>query len=236
MFNVLLLLTLLGGQDDKAAEEAIDRFNKAFATDSEPERAAAVTELTKVPHLKTLNKVNPVLSSDKGPTVRIAAAKGLTAYTDLKKFASEALVKALQPNRKLPDVQVAIFESLGKLDEETSLITIHQYFAEDDAKVVKAAITAAQAIRSAKSIAPLIELIKKAEKFAKLKDDGSIDLPNTPGGFQVPSGEDQNRKRAVEILPVAVKALQEITREKHTASKDWQAWWNQKQATFKVEK
>jgi HEAT repeat protein len=237
MFQILALLALLGGQDDKAAEEAIDRFNKAYATTSEPDRAAAVAELTKTPHLKTLNKVNPVLTADQGPTVRIAAAKGLAAYTDLKKFASEALIKALNPNSKYPDVQVAIFESLGKLDEDSSLLTIHRYFVDEkDPKLIKAAIGAAQAIRNAASIQPLIDLAKKMEKFAKLKDDGSIDLPNAPPGYNIPSGEDQNRKRAIEVLPVAIKALQEITREKYTASKDWQTWWNDKRATFKVEK
>src|SRR5262245_57866526 len=141
MFNLLVVLALLG-QDDKAADEAIERFKKAYATNSEPERAAAVAELTKVVHRKVLSKVSPVVTSDPGPTVRIAAAKGLAGFTDLKKEASALLTGALNPNSKYPDVQVAILEALGKLDDETTLRVIHGFFDDKDSKLARAALGA----------------------------------------------------------------------------------------------
>ena len=230
---VALLAAALSGQDDKAVEEAFERFKIAYRSASEAERAGAVAELAKVPHPKTLARLAPLLTAD-GNTVRIAAARGLGGFSDLRKATVPVLTGALQPNSKEADVQAAILEALGKLEDESALPSVHKYVEDRDVKVAKAALLAAGQIRSASSIPILIEQVKRMERFVRIKD-GAIDAGNV-GGYNVPSGEDQNKKRAEELLPLTLKVLQELTRQKLTSSKEWQAWWSENRTTFRVEK
>jgi HEAT repeat protein len=229
----LLAAAALAGQDDKAVEEALERFKIAYRSASEAERAGAVAELAKVPHPKTLARLAPLLTTD-GNTVRIAAARGLGGFSDLRKATVPLLTGALQPNSKEADVQAAILEALGKLEDESALPSVHKYVEDRDVKVAKAALLAAGQIRSASSIPILIEQVKRMERFVRIKD-GTIDAGNV-GGYNVPSGEDQNKKRAEELLPPTLKVLQELTRQKFTSSKEWQVWWSENRTTFRVEK
>jgi HEAT repeat protein len=229
----LLAAAALAGQDDKAVEEALERFKIAYRSASEAERAGAVAELAKVPHPKTLARLAPLLTTD-GNTVRIAAARGLGGFSDLRKATVPLLTGALQPNSKEADVQAAILEALGKLEDESALPSVHKYVEDRDVKVAKAALLAAGQIRSASSIPILIEQVKRMERFVRIKD-GTIDAGNV-GGYNVPSGEDQNKKRAEELLPPTLKVLQELTRQKLTSSKEWQVWWSENRTTFRVEK
>jgi HEAT repeat protein len=233
MAFVALLAAALPAQEDKAVEEALERFKIAYRSASEAERAGAVAELAKVPHPKTLARLAPLLTAD-GNTVRIAAARGLGGFADLRKAVLPVLTGALQPNSKESDVQAAILEALGKLEDEAALPTVHKYLEDRDAKVAKAALLAAGQIRNASSIPILIEQVKRMERFVRIKD-GAIDAGNV-GGYNVPSGEDQNKKRAEELLPVTLKVLQDLTRQKFTSSKEWQVWWSENRTTFRVEK
>src|SRR5205085_10275845 len=99
MFTAILLMLLgaAGNQEDKAAEEAIDAFKTAIKSSSEADRVAAVNELAKVHHLKTLARLSMMLSTD-GPSVRIAAAKGVSGFVELKKQAATALAGSMGPN------------------------------------------------------------------------------------------------------------------------------------------
>src|SRR5581483_6540373 len=74
-------------QDDKAAEDALDAFKAAYKSTSEADRVAAVNELAKVHHAKTLARLSALLSSD-GPSVRLAAAKAVAGFVELKKPAA----------------------------------------------------------------------------------------------------------------------------------------------------
>lgn len=230
---VILWTAALPAQDDKAVEEALERFKVAYRSASEAERAAAVADLAKVPHPKTLALLTPLLTAD-GTTVRVAAARGLGGFAALRKAAVPALTGALQPNSKEPDVQAALLEALGRLEDESALPMVHKYVEDRDVKVAKAALLAAGQIRSASSIPILIEQVKRLERFARIKE-GSIDAGNV-GGYNIPSGEDQNKKRAEELLPVTLKALQNLTCQKFVSSKEWQVWWSENRATFRVEK
>src|SRR5436853_5969601 len=129
MWTAVLLISLAspGIQDDKAAEEALEAFKTAVKSPSEADRVTAVNELAKVHHPKTLARLATMLSSD-GPTVRIAAAKGVSGFVEHKKQAVAVLAVALGPNAKDSTVHAALYEALGKLEEPSSLPTLHRGF------------------------------------------------------------------------------------------------------------
>lgn len=227
----MLLALLLALQDDKAADDAIEAFKAAMRTTVEAERVTAVVELSRVRHAKVLQRLTPLLSSD-GPTVRMAAAKGISDFADLRKPASTALLAALPANAKLPAVQASLLEALGVLREPSALPVLHKAFDEKETAVAKAAVAASGPFKSASSIDLLLELLKKCDKT--LKSDG--DPPVTAGtvnGYDVTTREEAERKRAQELRPAVMKALQEISGESFAASVDWHAWWAKNRASFR---
>lgn len=225
------LLLTLAVQDDKAADDALDAFKTAIKSAVEAERVAAVVELSKVKHAKVLARLTPLLTSD-GTTVRLAAAKGLSEFADLRKPASSALLAALPANAKVPAVQAACFEALGVLREPSSLVPLHRAFEEKETAVAKAAIAASGGFRSVTSIELLLELLKKFDKLLKTEAGGSVTAGNV-NGYDVAARDDAERKRATDLRPAVVKALQEISGESFTAGVDWHAWWAKNRATFR---
>jgi HEAT repeat protein len=225
-----------GSQDEKAADEAIDAFKTAIKSSSEADRVAAVNDLAKVHHLKTLARLSSMLLID-GPTVRIAAAKGISGFAEFKKQAVTALAGAISGNSKETTVHATLYESLGKLEEPASLPTLHRGFEEKETSVAKAAIQATGTVGNAASIEPLITLLAKQEKIQK-SPGGSVDFTApTPGGggnVTVRSGDDNPGKRAAELIPVINKALNEITHESNGSAETWSAWWARNKATFKT--
>src|ERR1043165_1235336 len=102
MLTATLLLALAGvpiAQDDKAAEEALDAFKTAFKSTSEADRVAAVNDLAKVHHAKTLSRLSTLLTTD-GPSVRLAAAKGIATFAEMKRPAAASLAGAMGANAK----------------------------------------------------------------------------------------------------------------------------------------
>ena len=225
-----------GNQDDKAADEAVDAFKTAIKSTSEADRVAAVNELAKVHHLKTLARLGGMLTAD-GPTVRIAAAKGLSSFVELKKQAVSALAGSLSSNSKETTVHSALYEAIGKLEEPAALPVLHRGFDEKETVVAKSAIQATGTVGNAASIEPLITLLAKQEKIQK-SPGGSVDFTApTPGGggnVTVRSGDENPGKRAAELIPVINKALNEITRESNGSAETWGAWWAKNKATFKT--
>ena len=233
----LILATLSGGQDDKAVDEAIDAFKTAMKSSSEADRVTAVNDLAKVHHAKTLARLSSMLHTD-GPTVRIAAAKGIAGFAELKKQAVVALAGALGPNSKETTVHAALYEAIGKLEEPSSLPTLHKGFEEKETVVAKSAIQATGNVGNAGSIEPLIAYLAKQEKIQK-SPGGSIDYTApTPGGGNVTvrSSDDSPGKRAAELIPAINKALNEITRESNGSAETWSAWWAKNKGSFKSPK
>jgi HEAT repeat protein len=234
VLEAMFLLATLA--DEKAAEEALDRFKAAYKNPSAAARATAVTELAKAPHEKTLKQIAPLITGEE-VMVRIAAAKGLGSFVDYKKQAIPVLIGSIEgPNAKEPTVQAAIFEALGKLGDETALPTVHRYFEDKDPVVAAAALAAAGEIKKAHSVDVIIELMKKLEKHT----DTNAKNPNanTGGVVSLPGGnnDDPNRRLARAVIPACIKALQAITKEKWTTSKEWQIWWGRHKAKFGAEK
>jgi hypothetical protein len=231
--STLAWLALFGSAalagDDKALEEALDRFKKAYANPSAAARAAAVSELSKTQHEKIVARLAGFLTSD-APPVRRAAALGLGDFKDYKKMAAPMLMSAIAPNQKEVDVVEAIFQGLGKLDDETTLPTIHRYFEDKHAKIASAALLAAGEIRHVSSVDPILALMKDYEKIEERSKGGGGGVGGLPGG-----GEDPRTKLAKDVLPATIKAMQAIAKEKYTTTKEWNIWWNKYKATFKTD-
>jgi len=234
---LMALASLPAGQDEKAAEEALDAFKVAYKTTSEADRVEAVNELAKVHHPKTLVRLAVLLSND-GPSVRLAAAKGIAAFTEMKKPAATVLAAAMGANSKETTVHSGLYDALGKLEEPTSLPTLHRGFDEKETSVARAAIQATGHLGSAASIDPLIALLAKLEKIQKAGGGGvDFSTPGTGGStgqnFTVRS-DDNPAKRAQDLIPAINKALNEITRESNGSAETWSAWWARNRGTFKA--
>jgi HEAT repeat protein len=237
-----MLVLILGSpyfdaQDDKAAEDALDAFKSAYKTNSEADRVAAVNDLAKVHHAKTLTRLAPLLSTD-GTTVRIAAAKGIAEFVELKKPAAAALTAGMAANARETTVHAALYDALGKLEELSSLPVIHRGFEEKETAVARAAVLAAGQVGNAGSIDPLIALLAKLEKVQKAGSGGGVGYttPGTgaAGGASVTlRNDDAPLKRASELIPAINKALNDITREANATAETWTAWWSKNKATFK---
>jgi hypothetical protein len=237
MMTAVFLFSLaapFGVQDDKAAEEALDAFKTAIKSASEADRVAAVNELAKVHHARTLARLASLLSTD-GPTVRIAAAKGLAGFVEHKKQAAAVLGAAMGANAKETTVHSALYEAIGKLEEPSSLPTLHRGFEEKETVVAKSAVAATGQVGSASSIEPLIALLTKLEKIQKSPGGGlDVTTPVPGGGSSVTvRSDDSPGKRAQELIPVINKALNEITHESNGSAETWNAWWARNKSTFK---
>ena len=235
---LLILAAVPALQDDKAAEDALDAFKAAFKSTSEADRVAAVNDLAKVHHAKTLSRLSTLLTTD-GPSVRLAAAKGIATFAEMKRPAAASLAGAMGANAKETTVHAGLYDSLGKLEEPTSIPVLHRGFDEKETVVAKAAVQATGLVGSAASIDPLIDLLRKMEKIQKAASGGGVDF-STPGtggtggqNFTV-RGDDSPAKRAQELIPVINKALTDITRESNGLSETWSAWWAKNKATFKA--
>ena len=229
------LLSARAGDDNKEAEEAMQRFKKGMANPSAPARAAAAADLARTPFEKGAIALGNLLGGD-ADAVRIAAAEGLGNFKEYKKIATPLLLAGLNANAKDPKVMEAIFKGLGKLDDEAALTTIHQYFDDKDKDVAKAAILSAGEIRSVSSMDPLITLMKKYEKLeeqAKKSGGGGGNV----GGYNVPGGgQDPKLQLAKDVLPTIIKGLQMVTKEKWATAKEWDIWWTKNKPTFKIAK
>jgi len=224
---MLHLILLLAAADDKAAEDALQRFKQAYRNPSAPARATAVAELARTPHEKTLVQLVGILSGEV-PVVKAAAARALGGFGEFKKKAGPILVSSLAANAKEDLVQVAIFEALGKLDDESALRVIHKYFEDKNGKVASAALLAAGEIRDISSIDLILKEMEDCEKINKQGSGGGG--PGVPGG-----GDDPRKERAKAVLPASIKAMQLLTKEKWTTAEEWRIWWGRRRATFKIE-
>lgn len=249
MFKAMFFAFLAGpsfAQEDKAVDEALDKFKVEYKSSDAGARAAAVLSLAKTQHARVINKLAGVLMSDVS-TVRVTAANGLADAKENRAKAGVALLGALGPNSKDEDVILAIYGALGKLQEETTLPAVHKAFEDKNVTVAKAAIGASGGIRSRHSIDVLINLGKEYEvkKSGKVPGNNTGGVPgtggNVPGAPGLPGvpgggGDDPKKKRGKELLPAIVKALQSITKEKWSTFDEWEIWWGRNKGTFKVGK
>jgi len=244
MLALALLALFQGAPEDAAVTAALDKFKADYRSKEVGQRVAAVAELAKTPHEKIIAKLSLLLGVDE-PDVRIAAAKGLGQQPENRKKAALALAGALGANLSLVPVDVVILDQLGLLKEDLTAPEVEKHFAKSDPlDIQKAAIVASGKIRSVSSIDPLLKLLKELEQEAqknagptgagKVKGIGGKGVPGKAGALK--NGNTEDRDRAMELLPAVRAALTAITGASCPDAKDWEAWWAEHRATFRVEK
>lgn len=220
--------------DEKSVDEALKKFRKDMANPSASARASAATELAATKSEKTAATLGSLLVQD-AAEVRKAAAAGLGGFSDYKKKAVGILLAALGVNQSMPPVMEAIFQALGKLDDDSALPTIHGYFENKDGVIASAALMAAADIRNVASVDLIIDLMKKYEKIETAAKNGGGGGAGY-AGYNVPGGgDDPKLKLAKDVLPATVKAMQKISGDKWATVKEWEIWWSKHKATFKTD-
>jgi RNA binding exosome subunit len=217
--------------DEPTVDEALKKFKKEMSNPNPQTRATAVTDLAGTRSEKTAAALGNLLGQDVEP-VRLAAAAGLGHFGDYKKKVVPILVAGLGANATMPKVMEAIFQALGKLDDDSSLSTIHRYFEDKDAVIAAAALMAAAEIRNISSVDLIIDVMRKYEKIVENSKSGTGGYGlNIPGG----NGNDPKVKLAKDVLPATVKAMQKISGDKWATVKEWEIWWSKHKATFKID-
>lgn len=231
MALLAIVALLQAAADDKAAvDEAVKRFNKAFANPNAAARATAVLELSKTPHDRTLKAILPLLHADV-TDVRVAAAKSMVEFADWKKIVNPSLAAAFQANGKDHKVQSAILDSLGKMVDPIAVATIHGALRDSDARVATAAIAAAGSMRQKESMDVLLGLQQDVQKWLKNKQAGPYRDDKGQQG-----DENACKTRLEGIQKAMIKAYQEITKERWATANEWEIWWNKRKATFEIPK
>jgi hypothetical protein len=217
--------------DEPSVDEALKKFKKEMSKPDPNARASAVTELAATKSEKTASALGGLLGQDQEP-VRKAAAAGLGGFSDYKKKVVPILLAGLSVNGSEPKVMEAIFQALGKLDDDSALPTIHRYFEDKDSVTASAALMAAAEIRNISSIDVILDLMKRYEKIEANAKSGSGGY-----GLNIPGGNDKDPKvkLAKDVLPATVKAMQKISGDKWATAKEWEIWWSKHKATFKID-
>jgi HEAT repeat protein len=239
MSKSLLILAFAGSMfvpawagDEPTVEEAVKKFKKDMHKPEASDRASAVSELAETKSERTATVLGGLLGQDAEP-VRKAAAAGLGGFTDYKKKVVPLLLAGLSVNASEPKVMEAIFQALGKLDDDSALPTIHRYFEDKEAVTASAALMAAAEIRNISSVGLIIELMKKYEKIDAASKSGNN------GGYSlgIPGGGEKDAKAmlAKDVLQATIKAMQKISGDKWATAKEWELWWSKHKATFKID-
>ena len=230
-------ILLQAAPDDAEVGAAIDRFKTAMKSTSPASRAEAIAELGNLPHAKTAALLVPLLQSDM-PPVRVAAAKALGKFSEQKKAVLPSLQHALGANTSDPAVIAAILEALGQIGDPSVMPAVQRLFYEKDMRVVRPAVALAGVLPSATAIDPLIDVMRRQEKYIKANSGAGVTAGgDTNGNNKVVAKPDENAIKAAEELITEIgKSLGQITGESLSGSQQWQNWWNQSRGTFKIKK
>ena len=243
MTMCLALILAAATQDDKEAEkaatDALEQFQKAFKG-TDPESSAAIDDLAKIQHPKVVSKLGSILNGATPSPARVAAARALGGFTELKKAATAALANAIQANSKEPGVLSQLFQSIGKLQDPSAVPLLTRYYDEKEAGLAQYAIFTTGQVGCPGGIDPLISVLARNEKAAKPSTGAGIGVaangnnPNQGGGVVVSSNSNSaQRDRAQALVSAANQALKEITKEQLTTADAWSVWWAKNKATFK---
>ena len=247
MMTWVLALSLVLQQNDPPAKEpsskgALERFSKAYRAAKEPsDRAAAVSDLARTLDDKVIAKLGALLVVD-DMTVRIAAAKGLSAAAsaEQKKKAVNVLSHAFPANAGEPLVVVALVEAMETMQDGLGYAVLKANLRSPDPLTSKAAIEAACQIRDKSFVAPLIDHARYLEAAAREATNVGPNGRTVTGGGMIPGGgtvgDPDAPKRARTLVPLVQKALEAITKQSFKSFADWADWWRKNEADFKVQK
>ena len=128
---------------DEAVRLALDTFRKdARQAKDEAGRADAVRALgsTECKDARILSALAPSLTTD-GDLVRVASAEAIGSFRGQRR-AAQALVAAIQPNKKSAAVLEAIFRALGAVGDASASQALADFLGDRRGKVAAAAARA----------------------------------------------------------------------------------------------
>ena len=211
--HALLMFALLA----PGAQEDVDARLKSFAeamkaAKSDPERLAAVADLSAVRHLKAAQKLIAVVAGPYSGAVRAAAADGIGRIGDPKAG---------------PNLQ-------GVLSSYGGLLSSENPNRPDDQKTAEAVVRALGAIRDRSCVRMLTGLLisnniplmaEACRTLGKLRDpsclEGLLKLHYAANSAET-AGTPNPRKP---LAPDTLAALRRITGQKHTTPDDWNKWY-----------
>ena len=240
IFAIALALQADPPAKEPSSKEALEKFGKAYRAKDPSERAAAVAELTKTLDEKVVAKLGALLVVD-DMTIRIAAAKGLSATPDpLKKKAVNVLSRAFPANAGEPLVVVALVEAMETMQDGLGYAILKANLKSPDPQTSKAAIEAAGLIRDKSFVTPLIEHARFLEAASREATNVGPGGRTVTGGGMIPGGgtvgDPDAPKRARVLVPLIHKALESITKQSFKSMAEWSEWWRKNEADFKPAK
>lgn len=223
---------------DEGVKKCLDEFRKAMReAKSVNEQSAAVRMLgdceEKDPKIvaQIAGFLNAGPSADKEFLLPVTAAEALGRFRK-DKVAAQALMAAAGTNKKNSSLLERVLLALGEVGFEGALPTLVDHLRDSDAAAAAAAARGLGELNVAAAIDPLLKILERLERDEKLFSE------TTPGGVNGNAGlaeaNQDARKRAATIKPAIKEALRKITGEEYMSSKDYQKWWAEKRATFKV--
>lgn len=242
--------------DEKEAGEQIKEFRKEMKKVKSPEEQVRLLRiLGDGQHATILKELAPWLATSTDD-VRMTAAQEVGKYRKEKK-AADALLQALVSNQKSKAVVIQIVKAVADVDIDASVLTLHAMFRGKENEVCAEAVNAAGKIRCVHSVEPLIKLLAEVEGLTHQIDVYRANNPGgvvpggtppagggaggTPGGAPSPTPSlDEAKIKEWEARRDALDkpvhdALKNITNVAYTTSKEWESWWRQNKATFKIE-
>ncbi len=203
---------------DRAIDEALAAFRKAYASREESARISAVETLGAVQHKRVVEALASPLRSDPSAAVKRAAAGALGGQWAPSAVAT--LVKALDPDRAPKDVTAAIIAALGRTEADeavpalVSLLGVRNRFAaNDESTFTSAALDALAKIGSSRSLEDVMTFLSKETNLAH--HAARAKLGKEP------------------LLKDAMATLAAITGEKHAHPNEWRVWYLRAKGTLR---
>ena len=245
LLAAIVLLSLPSSPQDRAVAELRRAFSRRDATDGS--KIVAIRQAAKVHHRKVVLELSRYLTSG-SRAVRIVAAEELGRFREVSE-APAALAAAIRSKANaspaMRGVRVMALRGLGHLKARAAAAEVERRIRrERDPWVAKAAVDAAANLRLKSSIEPLLEILRRVE--GRLGNDlASIDPLSHPEFpptsvidliIKAPADAKKGERRTGRDLlrkPI-LDALQRITRQSFSSSKEWRTWWRKSKSTFSV--
>ena len=221
-------------EEKKKEEEAkakLAEFRKELKTckmDKDVERA--LEGLGALQHPRVLAELKGWLGKGSAD-VAVAAAEQIGKYKK-DKDAAEALTGAAGA-RKEKDAIVKFLRYAGDVGCKPTTLKLLAYFRNKDLDVAKEAIDSCAKLKSRDAMEPLISMARELEGVKEEKDTGGLGGGGILGGGGVTGGVNEPLARKKALLSPAITALEQISGQKFSTSKEADQWWRANRSTFK---
>lgn len=195
---------------EKEARKALEKFEKAYSTDVQSARIAALQQLAFVRRDLAIATLLRVLTTD-ADAVRIAAAEALGRIND--PAAVKALGESVARNATHTEVMDAIVKAIETLDWEVGVDALNPLLARENEKDVvdtyASVVPALGKLGSHTSVEPLIALLDHCESAARISA----------------KSRDRRAEELAKLKETVIKALKGITGWKEKRQSDWADRW-----------